>query len=356
MPRQIDPNSRTDSLKRRVLSLPTLLSFAVAAAFILFLATGVDLDWGETWDNIRSMDPRLYAVAAVLYYVSFIFRGARWRILAINAAAKRDDADFRPPSTLAMSQLILIGWFVNSIAWLRLGDAYRAHAFAEDSNSSFSWSLGTVLAERVLDMVAVAVIMMVSVAAVALTIGFTGSKYILIIPLVMVAGSIALITLMVKFGARLAGFLPGRLEAAYHRFHDGTVGSFEQLPAVMALGIAGWLLEMGRLYFVLQALGLDIGLPLTGVVALGHAILSTVPTPGGVGAVEPGVTGLLLIKLSRPDAAAAAILDRSITYVSVIAIGGLVFLLRQLILMRRAKRRPQAEAASKGENPLSLEG
>ena len=346
MRRQIDPSSQTDSLRRRVLSLPTLLSFAVAAAFILFLATGVDLDWGETWDNIRSMDPWLYAVAAVLYYISFIFRGARWRILAINAAARRNGEDVRIPSTLGMSQLILIGWFVNSIAWLRLGDAYRAHAFAEDSNSSFSWSLGTVLAERVLDMVVVAVIMAISVAAVALTIGFSGSKYILIIPLIMVVGAIALVGLMVKFGSRLAGLLPRKIEAAYHRFHEGTIGSFDQLPAVMALGAIGWLLEMGRLYFVLQALGIDIGLPLTAVVALGHAILSTVPTPGGVGAVEPGVTGLLLIKLSRPDAAAAAILDRSITYVSVIAVGGLVFLLRQVIQMRRARRRPQVEAAS----------
>ena len=346
MRRPIDPNSRTDSLKRRVLSLPTLLSFAVAAALILFLATGVDLDWGETWDNIRSMDPWLYVVAAALYYISFIFRGARWRILAINAAARRGDGDFRALSTLAMSQLILIGWFVNSIAWLRLGDAYRAHAFAEDSNSSFSWSLGTVLAERVLDTVAVAVIMVVSVAMVTLTIGFSGSRYILIIPLIMVVGAIALVGLMVKFGARLAGFLPRRIEAAYHRFHEGMLGSFEQLPAVMALGIAGWLLEIGRLYFVLQALGIDIGLPMTAVVALGHAILSTVPTPGGVGAVEPGVTGLLLLKLSRPDAAAAAILDRSITYISVIAIGGMVFLLRQVIHVRRARRRSNVEAVS----------
>ena len=346
MRRQIDPSSQTDSLRRRVLSLPTLLSFAVAAAFILFLATGVDLDWGETWDNIKSMDPWLYALAAVLYYISFIFRGARWRILALNAAARRGDGDVRIPSTLGMSQLILIGWFVNSIAWLRLGDAYRAHAFAEDSNSSFSWSLGTVLAERVLDMVVVAVIMAISVAAVALTIGFSGSKYILVIPLIMVVGAIALVGLMVKFGSRLAGLLPRKIEAAYHRFHEGTIGSFDQLPVVMALGITGWLLEMGRLYFVLQALGIDIGLPLTAVVALSHAILSTVPTPGGVGAVEPGVTGLLLIKLSRPDAAAAAILDRSITYVSVIAVGGLVFLLRQVIQMRRARRRPQVEAAS----------
>ena len=55
------------------------------------------------------------------------------------------------PSLWKFSQLILIGWFVNSIAWLRLGDAYRAYALSEDSDKKFSWSLGTVFAERMVD-------------------------------------------------------------------------------------------------------------------------------------------------------------------------------------------------------------
>ena len=77
------------SLRRRVLSLPTLLSFVVAAAFVFFLATRFELNWGETWQNLRSMDPRLYALALALYYVSFSFRGLRWRLLAKNAGIGR---------------------------------------------------------------------------------------------------------------------------------------------------------------------------------------------------------------------------------------------------------------------------
>ena len=156
------------SLRRRVLSLPTLLSFVVAAAFVFFLATRFELDWGVTWQNLRSMDLRFYALALALYYVSFSFRGLRWRLLAKNAGLE-DRPGTRLPSALRCASLIVAGWFVNSIAWLRLGDAYRAYLFSEESRAGFSWSLGTVLAERMMDMATVAAVLAVSVLALALT-------------------------------------------------------------------------------------------------------------------------------------------------------------------------------------------
>ena len=333
--------SGSASLRQRVLSVPTLASFAVAGAVITLLATQFDIDWTETWNSIRGMNPWLYALAMVLYYLSFLFRGARWRILALNAGDRADD-NRRVPSTLVASQLIIIGWFVNSVTWLRLGDGYRAYAFAEESRSSFPWSLGTILAERVLDMATIAVVLVVSVVFLTTTSDLAASRFILILALVLSAGVAMIIALMRVYGPRVASFLPGRLEEAYNRFHQGTLGSFGKLPLVSLLGLVGWLLEMCRLYFVIEALGIDVGLVLIPVVALGHSILSTVPTPGGVGAVEPGITGLLLIQMSRPDAAATAIVDRSITYLSVIVIGGLLFLGRQIFQMRRLRDPVQA--------------
>ena len=135
-------------------------------------------------------------------------------------------------------------------------------------------------------------------------------------------------------GRGLPGSYPRDSRKTYDRFHRGTLGSLDHLPTVLSLGLIGWLLEMARLYLVVQALDMDVGIALISVVALGHAILSTVPTPGGMGAVEPGVTGLLLLELSRPDAVAVAITDRSITYLSIVFIGGLLFLARQLTRIR----------------------
>ena len=326
------------SLRRRILSLPTLLSFAVAFAFIYFLATRFDLDWGKTWDNIRAMNPWLYGLALLLYYLSFGFRGLRWRVLA-RSAGILDQPGAKLPSVLRFSQLIIVGWFVNAIAWLRLGDAYRAFALSEDSGRDFSWSLGTVLAERVVDMVTVLLLIAVGVGLFSATRDTGGAGFILVVAFAMAISLGALLAVMKGYGARLARFLPERFQSAYDGFHKGTLGSFKQLRLVFLLGLIGWLLEVGRLYFVVEALDLTIGMPLVLIVALGHAILSTVPTPGGVGAVEPGVTTLLVLGLERNDALSVALVDRSITYLSIIVFGGLAFLLWQAY---RARRRQES--------------
>jgi uncharacterized protein (TIRG00374 family) len=300
-----------------------------------FLATRFDIDWSATWENVRSMNPWLYAVGFLSYYASFIFRGIRWRILARSAGAGSSPDD-KVPSVWQATQLIVIGWFVNSIAWLRLGDAYRAYAFAEECKKPFSWSLGTVLAERVIDTATIFGILLFTLVAIAVTSSIVGLGYLMIAAFLMSLVLVLVIVIMRMYGRRLARFLPNRLESSYHRFHEGTLGSFRQLTLPIILGFIGWLLEIARLYFVIQALGLELSIVFVPIVALGHAILSTVPTPGGVGAVEPGVTGLLLLSLERHDAVSIALLDRSITYLSVIAVGGIVFLARQLTTAKRS--------------------
>ncbi len=322
--------------------------------FVFFLATRFDLDWSDTWDKIRDINPWLYLLAIVVYYLSFVLRGFRWRILARNASVGQS-VTATLPSGIHCARLIVLGWFVNSITWLRLGDAYRAYAFAEDSKGSFPWSLGTVLAERVLDMALIFGMLIVSALFLTTTKDSNTSNYVLAAAFAMAFVMVVLIVLMRVYGARLARLLPGRLEGAYHRFQQGTLGSFKQLPALVALGLGAWALEITRLYFVVQALDLSISPALIPVVALGHAILSTVPTPGGMGAVEPGVTGLLLISLERNEAVSVALVDRSITYVSIIIFGGLVFLARQVIQARRLQRKDPAPDAN-GEPSHVIDG
>ena len=321
------------SIRRRFLSVPTLLSFIVAAGVLLFLATRLELDWSATGNTVRGMNPWLYALAFVSFYLSFGFRAARWRLLASNAGVHASPGT-RLPSTIRCAQLLIIGWFVNTIAWLRLGDAYRAYAFSEDSGGGFSWSLGTILAERVLDMAVIFAVLLVSAIFLSTARDTAASNYIVGAASAMAFALVALLLLMKRFGATAARFLPGRLEAAYHHFQEGTLGSFKEVHILIVLSLLGWAMEIARLYFVIRALGLDVELALVPVAALGNAILSTVPTPGGVGAVEPGVTGLLLLSMERSDAVSTVLVDRSITYVSVLLIGGLVFFLRQLVKAR----------------------
>jgi uncharacterized protein (TIRG00374 family) len=143
------------------------------------------------------------------------------------------------------------------------------------------------------------------------------------------------------FGLRAARFLPRRLQRAFSRFRAGTLGSFRQLPWLVAISATIWLLEAARLFFVLEALDLEVSLALILFAALAHSLLTTIPlSPGGVGFVEAGLTGLLVLALPRDAAVGVTLLDRSITYFSILVVGGAVFALRQGIAMKRAAREP----------------
>ena len=320
----------TALIKRRIFSLPSLLLFVIFAAFVYFLLTRFPTDWGETFDTIAHMNPWHYLLAFALYYATFILRGQRWRMLAQNTGELETLPRGHLPTIRASSTYILIGWFVNSITWLRMGDGYRAWLFARGSGGSFSWSLGTVLAERVLDVASMLLILVASALLLSTTSVSKVALTVIWLTLAVVIGSLIFLLAMKIWGQRFARFLPSRLEEEFHRFQSGTLGSMKQMPTVIALGGGAWLLEIARLYFVAQALGLEVSLALVAIAALSAAILSTVPVPGGVGFVESGIVGVLLLGLGRPEAVSVALVDRSITFVSVIVIGGVVFLISQV--------------------------
>ncbi|MBF8266732.1 MAG: hypothetical protein HW388_240 [Dehalococcoidia bacterium] len=333
------PGQKPVSLGRRVFSIPTLVSFAIAAAFLISLVTRFDIDWETTWSKLRASNPYLYGAAFASYYFGFFLRGLRWRIMLSNAQGQGESSR-KLPSTLACAQYVFLGWFANTVTWFRLGDAYRAYVFTEDTGYSFSRTAGTLLAERVMDVVTVFVLLVVASLALfgAGDMGrfglFLGGALLLV--LIGVAGLLA----MKQFGTRLARLLPARLKSSYDRFHQGALGSFGQLPLLLVISLLTWFTEVGRLFFVIQALGLSeaTGFPLVLFVTLANAILTTVPiTPGGLGIVEPGIVGLLTLSMARSEALSATLLDRSISYLSIVVLGGLVFLLRQLSRRRRGK-------------------
>ena len=334
--RQLYPTARGGvGIRGRLISAPTLVSFVLAGVFLGFLVTRFDIDLGATWDSFKSSNPLLFALAVVVHYTTFLFRGARWRLLLQNS---RTASDPPTPGVLHCSSMILLGWFANSVTWFRLGDAYRAYVYAEDTGGSFSRTIGTILAERVLDMALVLVLLVAATLFLVASGVGTFWEFVLLAG-VMVALLAGVLVLMRFFRRRLARLLPGPLEAAYHRFHEGTVGSFRRLPLVTLLGLLGWLAEVGRLYLVAEALGFSLGPGLVIFVTLASAMLTLVPiTPGGLGAVEWGVTRLLMLSSTiaiETDAFSVVALDRSISWLSIILVGAALFVARAAFKRRR---------------------
>ena len=321
---------RTDiSIKKKVLSFPTLMSFLIGGVLIYFLSSRFNLDWSQMFSHIKEMNIFSYVCALFLYYVSFVFRGIRWRVLGLNASRKlveNSELSFRAPPIYECSLLILNGWFVNSIAWLRMGDAYRAYAFGSRTRAGFSWSLGTIFAERVLDMSTVFVLLLIGGGLLTASIDDTMSRILILSAFAMSVVLLLVVLVIFYAGNWLISFLPEKLSRYVANFKEGTVGSFDRLPVLIMLGALGWGIEILRLWLVINSLGIETELALIMIAALGASVFSTVPTPGGVGVVEPGMTALLSIGMNGSEAAAVALCDRGITYLSVLVVGLLAFL------------------------------
>ena len=327
--RRPSPSKGPVPLTRRILSLPTLVSLGVALALLTLLVVRFDIDLGETWVQVRAANLWYLALAVVVHYTNFLFRGVRWRLLLRNAQGQ----DAPAPGVIYCAELILLGWFVNSVAWLRLGDFYRAYLYRDEGQASFPLVMGTIVSERLLGTTLVVLLLLVSVPFLVSGGGepMRSGWAVLGIGAVLLAALTLMVLAVIGVKERLERWLPARLARHYQGFYQGTRGSLRQVPLLSFWGLLGWLSEVGRLYFVTLALGLPIDFALVVFITVANSLLTLVPTPGGVGAVESGVTGLLvrLSTLTATGAAALVLVDRSISYLSIIITGAVLFLLRQ---------------------------
>jgi uncharacterized protein (TIRG00374 family) len=342
-----DTTAQGVSLRRRFLSSQTAISFVALGGLLFLLTRSFDIAWDDTWARMRDVNPWWYGLAVVVHYTTFIFRGARWRLLLINVA-KDDDPPPKPPSTAYCGRVILMSWFANSVTFFRMGDAFRAYAYAGDSKTSFPRAAGTVLADRLVDMTIVAGLMIVGLAMLLVRGNIDPPLLLVVVVAALMGLIVAGLAVMTTARRWVAPRLPNRVGAVYHRFHEGTMGSFGRLHLVFGLGVLGWLAEVGRLFFVVQALSVPVSLGLVVFVPMANGLMSAVPlTPGGLGVVETGVSGLLQLDLSVELALAVALVDRTISYLSIIVTGGIAFAFR--VFFARAKTAAAPGVASSGE-------
>ena len=291
-------------------------------------------------ESLKRSNYPIYITALVFYYLSFFIRGLRWRLFLKNAQIDKEISG-PLPNVLICSQLVLLGWFANTISWFRMGDAYRSYLLRERCGASFPKTVGTILAEHAVDVLALMILLMVALAMVSGSSSVEGARYIIWAALLL-GGVVILGLLFLRFASsRVIQLLPQRFKGVPLRFQQGVLGSLRQLPLVALLSAFIWVSESFRIFLVTQALGVGVAPAFILFVTLTHALLIIVPiTPAGLGIVEAGMTGVLSLTVAPEQAVSIAILDRSITYASVIIVGLLIFLARYLSRAVKSLNRP----------------
>src|SRR5204863_8493679 len=163
---------------------------AISIAALWFVLSGANL--ARTGDVLRTADLRWVALGVVLYSADLGFRALRWQRLI------RPIAHVRYPPMLAY---LLVGYLANNVLPARLGELVRVHYLGDREGISRASALGTVVVERVVDLVAV-----VAIAAVALLILSVRG---VVANAVLVGGAVAALFLVVLALGIVAHRLPG---------------------------------------------------------------------------------------------------------------------------------------------------
>lgn len=323
------PPAEQMSLLSRVRQPRTLLSIAVPLAIIVGYVYLNRDDLADLPNLLSHLNLAMVGAAFVVYYLGFPLRGYRWATLLRGAGYK-----IRPRDA---TEVLFLSWLVNCIVPAKLGDVYRAYLLKLNSPVSATKTLGTIFIERILDLFGIAILGLAAgywhfrdrlstLPALVQWIFLGGVVFLVVL-------AIALIALR-SFGARLMRRLPvpHRVVELYEKFEEGVFDSVgpRGLPLLGLLTVLIWATEGFRLWFVIQAFGLDLHMGLSAImfVALIGSLLTAVPlTPAGVGAVEGGV-GLVLTKVfgvAAAPALAIILVDRMISVLSVVVLGSIAY-------------------------------
>ena len=308
------------ALRQQVVRPRTLVPAVIAGlGLVLGMRAILGISPMAIWAELADANPLLLALAIGVFYLTFPVRALRWRALLENAG-QRD-----LPSLARLTRIMVLGSFANSVSVAQLGDLYRGYQLKQAAQVSLPMTLGTILAERLIDLVTL--VALLACAALSVYRGRLPQQGVDALLGGVVIGVLGLLGLMALPRAR--PLVPARWSQAYERFEQGAVCSLRRLPLLIGYSVAGWLIEGATLWLLGAAIGLDLSSSAALVAGLVASLLSVEPlTPGGLGVTEPGIVLVLTtLGIAAPAASAIALLNRLVNYASLAVAAGAVSLL-----------------------------
>ena len=305
---------------RRGPILRAIVGAAISIAALWFVLRGTDL--ARTGDILSHADLRWFALGASFMALDLGFRALRWQRLLRPIATVR-----YPP----MLGYLLIGYLANNILPARLGELVRSHYLGDREGISRAAALGTVVVERVVDLVAC-----VAIAATALLILSVRGVVANVVLLGAAVTGLFLIALAVGI---VAHRIPGldRIRTLIDRFprirdvarslQEGLAVAARPRTVGEAILVSGasWIMAVLAFAAIGQALGLQLSMAQAALIVSGVALVSAVPAgPSNLGTYELAAQELgKAVGLEQSAALALGVLAH-IAILAVTSIGGAI--------------------------------
>lgn len=327
----LSPAQRSTGAKRW---LRPILGVLIAAVFVYL--TVRRLEWAAVRQAWSSADPLFIALAVVALAAGYATRIGRWWVMLRVL-------DPELPYTSCVRPF-LGSLAVNNTMPLRAGDFVRAFGFRGVLRAPPAKIVGTLVVERVLDLLVLLAIFfvgLVGVARGAVPHGFITAGTILfvlsiagILALVLAPRAVEWIVARILLGplAR-SGKNPGRVTARLHQAAEQLFGTLTQVltpsraAGLLALSIVSWGLE-GGVYVAVAASLRSHTAPFGPFFALATGTLATLlpSSPGYVGTFDFfAILGITAYGATRTAAAAFALLTHFVLWLPPTIVGALCF-------------------------------
>lgn len=278
------------------------LVLAAVLGAVVFAAFGFYADLSELHKSLARFDWWFLPPALALVVASYALRFVRWEyyLRRVGVALARGE-----------SASIFLSGFVMSVTPGKFGEVFKSFLLREAHGAAIARTAPIVVAERLTDLISLVFLC----AAGILTFDYGAV-------VVGVCAALCAVVVVLISSRRLAhacieltGRVPGvrRLSDKLHEMYDSMADLVRPAPlgVASALGVLAWLAECAGVYLLCLGVGPDAaGVSFTLATFIhGFATIFGAITmlPGGIGATEGSMTGLLVLLGKLPQAPAIAL-------------------------------------------------
>jgi len=291
-----------------------LIGMAISSYLISNLAK--EYNTSEFLATYTKIGPYTLFSCVVLYLSTFLFRAYRWKLMITGL--KKTDIN-------TITQAVIIGFGVNNLLPMRLGEIARAWFISKHTNLTKSAALSSVLVEKIIDAVVIILLIIISLRYLDNTsVEFAQTLYYL-------SGVFGLIITVIVLATLYEKKIIDRWNNVSHKFNK----SLQNIPInilsslvflkssnillVLLLSLFIWVIEGSIFVLILNTVFVSNPVPL-GFLTLGTVNISIlIPSaPGYLGVFQAGVmAGLSTQNIATNAALSIAIVLHLIQYVPV---------------------------------------